>query len=86
MGWHWTWLAIPAVLAGCAEPPEPLYVWERHLGGVSCYHTIADPDCYAAPLPGETERLIASGPNVYFSWRPNPALDPAPAPVALISD
>jgi hypothetical protein len=80
MGWHWTWLVIPALLAGCVEPP--LYVWERQLGGVWCYHTIAEPDCYAAPVPAEAERLIASGPNVYFSWLPNPALDP----VTLIDD
>jgi hypothetical protein len=73
MGWGWTWLGIPAVLAGCAAepPPEPLYMWDALVGGVWCYRTIADPDCYPAPLPGEADRLIASGPNVYYSWRPN---------------
>lgn len=85
MDWRWTVLGVPALLAGCAEP-EPLYVWERHLGGVWCYHTLAAPDCYPVPLPGEGDRLIASGPEIYFSWRPNPALDPAPAPGTLIND
>ena len=73
----WTLLGIPALLAGCAKSPEPLFVWERHLGGAWCYHTIADPDCHPAPLAGEADRLIASGPEVYFSWQPNPAFDPA---------
>jgi hypothetical protein len=41
---------------------------------VWCYRTIADPDCYAAPLPGEAHRLIASAPEVYFTWRANPDL------------
>jgi hypothetical protein len=88
MGWRSTLLGIPAVLAGCAaEPPrEPLYVWDARVGGVWCYHTIADPDCYAAPLPDETGRLIASGPNIYFSARPNPALELEPAPVEMTND
>ena len=83
MGWGWTWLGIAAVLAGCAaEPPqEPLYVWDGLVGGVWCYHTIADPDCYPAPLPDEAHRLIASAPNIYFGWRPNPGLEPTPVPV-----
>ena len=77
MAWRWIWLGIPALLAGCAGP-EPLFLWERDLGGVWCYRTIAEPDCYPAPRPGEADRLIASGPEIYFSWRPNPAVDPAP--------
>jgi hypothetical protein len=56
------------------------------VGGVWCYHTIADPDCYPAPLPDEADRLIASGPNIYFGWRPNPGLEPAPAPVKLTNE
>jgi hypothetical protein len=51
------------------------------VGGVWCYHTIADPDCYPAPLPDDAHRLIASAPNIYFGWRLNPALEPAPVPV-----
>ena len=88
MGWRSTVLGIPAVLAGCAaEPPEePLYVWDARVGGVWCYHTIADPDCCPAPLPDEAHRLIASAPNICFSWRPNPALEPAPASDKLTSD
>ena len=85
MRWRWTLLGIPALLGGCAEP-APRYLWERHLGGAWCYHTLAEPDCYPVPLPGETDRLIASGPEIYFSWRPNPAVDPAPAPRTPISD
>jgi hypothetical protein len=88
MNWCAALLGIPTLFGFCAEPPpEPLYVWERHLGGVWCYHTLADPDCYPCyPGPERTEvdRPIASGPNVYFRWRPNPAL--APAPVALTDD
>jgi hypothetical protein len=88
MGWGWTWLGVAAVLAGCAAepPPEPLYGWDALVGGVWCYHTIADPDCYPAPLPDEADRLIASGPNIYFGWRPNPGLEPAPAPVKLTNE
>jgi hypothetical protein len=82
---YWAFLAIPALLAGCAEP-EPLYLWERHLGGVWCYRTIAEPDCYLAPLPRQADRLIASGPEIYFSWRRNPAFEPAPARGTLIND
>ena len=85
MGWRWTLLGVLALLGGCGAP-EPLFVWERHLGGVWCYRTIADPDCYPAPLPAETHRLIASGPEVYFSWRPNPDLDPVPGTGTLIND
>lgn len=72
-----------ALVAGRAEAPQPLLAWERNLGGVWCYRTIADPDCYPVPLPGKQRRLIASGPEVYFGWRPNPALDrePVPAPI-----
>lgn len=79
MDLRWRSLAVVALVAGCAEAPQPLFVWERHLGGAWCYRTIAEPDCFRAPLPGEQDRLIASGPEVAFSWRPNPALDPAPA-------
>jgi hypothetical protein len=88
MGWGWTWLGIPAVLAGCAAapPPEPLYAWDAQVGGVWCYHTIADPDCYPAPLPDEAARLIGSGPNIYFGWRPNPDLEPAPASDKLTNE
>jgi hypothetical protein len=88
MGGAWTLLGIPLVLAGCAAepPPEPLYMWEARVGGAWCYHTIADPDCYSRPLPDEADRLIASGPNIYFGWRPNPALEPAPAPVTRTDD
>jgi len=85
MRWRWALLGMPALLAGCAEP-EPLYFWDRHLGGVWCYRTIADPDCYPVPLPREAERLIASGPEIYFGWRSNPALDPAPVLGPLIAD
>ena len=86
MGWRCTSLGVLALLAGCAEAPEPPFVWQRHLGGVWCYRTIADPDCHPAPLPGEARRLIASGPEVYFSWRPNPALAPGPPTATAIDD
>jgi hypothetical protein len=87
MSWCAALLGIPTLFGFCAEPPpEPLYVWDQHVAGVWCYRTIADPDCYAAPLPGEADRLIASGPNVSFSWRPNPVLETAPGPVPLVSD
>lgn len=79
MDWRCGLLGLLALVAGCAEAPEPLFVWERHLGGVWCYRTIAEPDCYPLSLPGEQRRLIASGPEVYFSWQPNPALVPEPA-------
>ena len=83
MDWRWGMFGVVALVAGCAKA-EPLFVWERHLGGVWCYRTIADPDCYPGPLPGEQNRLIASGPEVYLAWRPNPAFDaePVPAPVS----
>jgi hypothetical protein len=88
MRWGWPWLGVPAVLAACAAepPPEPLYFWEGQVGGVWCYHTIADPDCYPAPLPDQAHRLIASTPNIYLGWRPDPALEPAPVPVEPTSD
>ena len=37
MGRRWKLLGVLALLGGCA--PEPLFVWERHLGGVWCYRT-----------------------------------------------
>jgi hypothetical protein len=84
MNWCAVLLGIPTLFGFCAEPPpEPLYVWERQVGGVWCYHTLADPDCYPC-YPGaqrtEVDRPIASSPNVYFRWRPSAALAPPPAP------
>ena len=33
---------------------------------IYCYSTLADPDCYAAPVPGWEHRLIAQyGPRAY---------------------
>ena len=70
MGRRWKLLCVLPLLGGCA--PEPLFVWERRLGGVWRYRTIADADCYPVPLPGEADRLIASGREIYFRWRPTP--------------
>jgi hypothetical protein len=53
---------------------------------VWCYRTIADPHCYPVPLPGEADRLIASGPEIYIRRRPNSALDLPPATGTLIND
>ena len=35
MGRRWKLLGVLALLGGCG-PPEPLFVWERQLGGVWC--------------------------------------------------
>ena len=82
MGWRCGLFGVLALMAGCAEAPEPPFVWERQAGGVWCYRTIADPDCYPAPVPGEEDRLIASGPEIRFGWRVDPALGPEPGPVS----
>lgn len=68
------WLAVPIVLGACGNPfggyapthaeildqawigpevaytPPPLY----------CYRTLAEPECRAAPQPGEEDRLVGS--------------------------
>ena len=50
-------------LAGCAEPP----LWQAERGLVFCYRTLGDADCYPVPLHGEDDRLIAAGPEIYFT-------------------
>ena len=80
--WRCGVLGLLALVAGCADAPPPPSVWERHAGGVWCYRTLAEPECHAAPLPGEEGRLIASGPQVYHVWRANPAFAPETVPVS----
>lgn len=66
-------LAAPLLLAACADPLSPYYptdsqrqlqawlgtryVWTEP--PVYCYATLADPDCYAAPVAGWERRLIS---------------------------
>jgi hypothetical protein len=57
-------LGLLSLLAGCTEGSEPVWLVEK--GKVYCYRTLAEPDCYALPLRGAEERLIAVGPQVYF--------------------
>lgn len=49
-------LAVLAILGGCAasEPPSDV-VWLAEPGAVYCYRTLADPDCYGAPVPGPSD-------------------------------
>lgn len=44
------------LLSGCGRD-EIVYVYD---GPIWCYHTLARPDCYAGPVPGEERRLIGA--------------------------
>lgn len=62
--------AAGLLLAGCAGPapqPQPaLWLVERVV--VHCYRTLADPECYPAPQPGEAHRLIGAAPALRRLW------------------
>lgn len=68
-------------VGACADPlsrynPTDAQIYIRDMMGprlqvvtvapIYCYSTLADPDCYAAPVPGWEHRLIAQyGPRAY---------------------
>ena len=51
------------LLAGCAA--EPPIVFERVV--VHCYRTLAEPECFAAPMPDEQSRLLGVGVSGFFA-------------------
>jgi hypothetical protein len=69
------------VLGACTADPQSRYyptdsqLYVQNLIGpryqvtvppIYCYSTLADPECYAAPVPGWERRLIAQvGPRAY---------------------
>jgi hypothetical protein len=74
-------LGAVTLLAACAVDPQSRYhpteaqrdfddmFGPRYLVTVPpvfCYATLADPDCYAAPVPGWEHRLVAQyGPRAF---------------------
>lgn len=78
---RWAGIALAASLGACGvdatsayQPTEAQRHWQDRFGPryvvtqplVYCYATIGRPDCYAAPVPGWEQRLIAyNGPPTY---------------------
>jgi hypothetical protein len=74
-------LGAAAMLAACAVDPQSRYYptesqryfddtfgprYQVTVPQIYCYSTLADPDCYAAPVPGWEHRLIAQfGPRAF---------------------
>jgi len=56
-----------ALLAGCAAPEPQPPLWQAERGVIWCYRTLGAPECHASPLVGAASRLIAAGPEIFFT-------------------
>lgn len=51
-------LAGTASAFSMCQPNQPDMIAYVEPPAIYCYHTLAGPDCYAQPLPGEYDRMI----------------------------
>ena len=59
MRWTLLFLGIFAILTGCTSKRQIVQEVPQY-GPLYCYATLAEPDCYAAPLEKGSRRLVGA--------------------------